>query len=50
MTFKPSAKACSERARPSLVSVRFEGRDRSVCQFNGRIPGNLSECPKEEEQ
>ncbi|WP_158024086.1 hypothetical protein [Methanosarcina horonobensis] len=50
MTFKPSVQACTQKACPSLVSTRFEGRDRRVCQFNGRIPGNLSECPKEEAQ
>lgn len=48
----PSARECLARQCPDLGSevwpIGSGNPPRKVCKINGRIPGNMGKCPKEE--
>jgi hypothetical protein len=47
--FKPSVKACSQRGCKDLIEIITQFGKRRVCKHNGRIPGNIYTCPKDED-
>lgn len=50
IAFHPSVKACRQRKCTHLVKKEQSGVNRNVCDIGDRIPGNLLECPLEEEK
>lgn len=46
--FNPSVKACKARECVNLIFTVQSGVRRRICAVNGRIPGNLADCPLDE--